>query len=202
MKEIFEKKIETETITNDKLDLSLFKRKSSAKTYRGWILGEFKKAVNEKNQDVAAILQTCYKKYMDFNQFESKALIEIEIVEGWKGTDSLDFFKGFTEDFIINSRQKDKETGEISTQSHQIPFKRVNLILWVIKHLKVEETIDYRKIVKKIIKSYDLQVGLDAFNGGRNRAKYYFPLYYYPIKILESLNFIKYSGRGKITRIK
>jgi len=32
--------------------------------------------------------------------------------------------------------------------------------------------------------------------------KQYFEKYYHPIKILEKLGIIKYSGRGEITRIK
>jgi len=36
----------------------------------------------------------------------------------------------------------------------------------------------------------------------KNRTDVYFPLYYYPVKILEALKIIKYGGRGKITRLK
>jgi hypothetical protein len=53
-----------------------------------------------------------------------------------------------------------------------------------------------------LIEFKSLNVGLDAFNGGRNRSAYYFPMYYFPIKILEFLEIIKYEGRGQVTRLK
>lgn len=56
-------------------------------------------------------------------------------------------------------------------------------------------------LVKGLINGLKLSVSLEAFNGGCNRAKYYFPLYYYPLKILEAKKMISYSGRGGIIRM-
>jgi len=81
-KEIFERNFEREIRHNENLDLSLFKKKSSAKTYQGWIIGQFKKAINDKNQDVAKILETCYYKYVEFDELRSTARLRIA---GWKG---------------------------------------------------------------------------------------------------------------------
>ena len=41
-----------------------------------------------------------------------------------------------------------------------------------------------------------------SVNGGSNRTKAFFPLYYYPIKVLEYQQYIKYGGRGTITRLR
>ena len=62
----------------------------------------------------------------------------------------------------------------------------------------------YRKLVPAIIKYYDFkEVDVDSFNGGKNRSKYLFPYYYYPLKILErSYKAIDYGGSGIIERIR
>ena len=133
MKEIFTRQVEIENCENDKLDLSILKKKSSSKTFKGLLLGDMKKAINSNNRDVAALIQHYYKKYMEFHKIESKQLVEIEIVEGWKGIDSIDIFMGFTEDFIIKRHQKDKETGEVTESSHSIPHENVNRLLYFIK---------------------------------------------------------------------
>jgi hypothetical protein len=42
---------------------------------------------------------------------------------------------------------------------------------------------------------------MDAFNGGKFRSRYYFPILYYPLKVLEYFGYIIYWGRGGITRL-
>lgn len=56
----------------------------------------------------------------------------------------------------------------------------------------------YREVVSILMTKYNLSIDIESFNGGKNRAKYYFPLYYYPLKILEYCKEIKYNGGGKI----
>ena len=73
----------------------------------------------------------------------------------------------------------------------------------MIEHLAKEnpDKIQYREIVKLLIGVYKIpDADRESFNGGSNRAKYYFPLYYYPVKILEYLDYIEY-GAG-IVRLK
>lgn len=54
-----------------------------------------------------------------------------------------------------------------------------------LRTIGVGEKTKYRKLIPSIIMTYHLPIEIEEFNGGKNRAKYYFPLYYYPIKILE-----------------
>ena len=54
---------------------------------------------------------------------------------------------------------------------------------------------------RALIDRFKIDIDLESFNGGKNRARYYFPLYYYPVKILEKMKYVEYGGRGKITRI-
>jgi len=202
---IYEKKerqIEYEERTEPKLDNSLFKKKGNSKTFKGYMIQKMKEARNLNNLEMVWTIQHFYKKYLEFESKIMVPLVEIEIIEGWKGKDKLNMSMGFNSNFSIIEHRKEKETGEVHDVPHLIPFENVNKILCIINKLKINESIPYRKVISRIIKMNDLQLGLNAFNGGKNRSKYYFPLYYFPVKILESLNFIDYSGRGVITRIK
>lgn len=128
--------------------------------------------------------------------------IEREInIFGWKGKDNIKI--GQTNNgFTIYEHRKTKETGEIITQKHFVPLENYNFILNLINKLDLQYQIGYRHIVKKIIGGRNLNVSIDAFNGGRNRAKIYFPYYYWPIKILEAQGKIAYFGKGGLMRLK
>ncbi len=194
-----------EEIKEPVLDLSILKKRSSGKTSSGICLGYIKKLHTKVPNEYILVLQNLYREIKNLEvseELKSKPFVEIEIVEGWKGIDSLEFFKGFNANFIIKSHQKDKETGEVTTQTHQITSYAINIALSLIKQQRVGEIIKYREFIPKVMKKYNLKISLNSFNGGKNRTKHYFPKYYYPIKILETLNIIKYSGRGDITRLK
>ena len=115
-------------------------------------------------------------------------------IYGINGIDNIEIMEGFTTDFVIKSHIKDKETEEITTQTHQIPFKNVNVLFFWIKKWKIGEKH----------KCYDFanKLGYSDWKELWKERKEYFDLYYYPIKVLEALKIIKYSGKGEITRIK
>jgi len=121
------------------------------------------------------------------------------IIEGWKGKDSLEFNEeeGF---YLVTEHRKNKETGEINTNTHQIPKKNVAKIYQILKdNFKKGQTVKYQELINLVIKENGLsECNRDNFNGGRNRAKYYFPYYYYPLKVLEYFNLIQYFGRGSV----
>lgn len=117
-----------------------------------------------------------------------------------KGNNALKFKKTKTE-WIITEPRKTNNNIE-SGLSKRYVTKKVLDDLWDI--IKSQVTIDepktnYRNIITQIKKNNNIKISLDSFNGGRNRARYYFPLYYYPMKILEHLQYIKYGGKGQIT---
>ena len=129
-----------------------------------------------------------------------QAIISHQIdLKSWKGKDVIGVSFNNKEWFITEHR-KDKLTGEVAKNTHIIPDKNVKAVKKIIKILcKKNESTKYINIVNEIMEENGLMFDISAFNGGKNRAKYYFPLYYYPMKVLESLNFIEY---GKIiTRI-
>jgi|TARA_R100001530_G_scaffold62534_1_gene44998 hypothetical protein len=121
-------------------------------------------------------------------------------VYGWKGKGSLDIVKcNDGERVLIIEHRKDKHTGEITKTTTEVDLQNV-LNLWQIlqKNCEVGETYGYRFLIDKLKKFYGFTVDVEAWNGGRNRSKYYFPYHYYPLKVLESEGLIKYFGRGGV----
>lgn len=191
-KEVFNKKIEDNF--DRKLDLNLLMKKSSAKTPAGLILGMAQKFKNDKNFEMALFCQELYKKIYALEKKRTTPLIEVEVIDGWKSKDSLEIYNGLQNDIIINSHLKDKDTGEVKTSSHVIPHENINRILFWVKKWKIGESHKCYEFAKIL-----------GFNGWKDlwrERRDYFNLYYFPIKVLEALNLIEYSGRGEITRLK
>jgi len=183
-----------EHIEEPLLDVKILNKKTNAKTFAGWLIGKTKQAKNEENPEVMHLLTSTYEKYMELEKRRLQPVIELEIIEGWKGIDNIELFRGFENDFVIKSHTKNKETGEVTTQTHQIKVEKVNTLFFWIKQWKLGETH----------KCYDFaeKLGYKEWKDLWKERKQYFEKYYHPIKILEKLGIIKYSGRGEITRIK
>ena len=173
--------------------IGFMKDKGNSKTFRGYLNGCIKKAVKEENKEMVILLRELLAK---FNEFYPNSIIknEIELIEGWKSIGSLESFEGFDKDFIIKEKIKDKETGEVKSVTHSIPRENVNRLFFWIKTWKVGEKH----------KCYDFapKLGYNTWKDLWRERKIYFAQYYYPTKILEALDIIKYSGRGDVTRIK
>ena len=118
-------------------------------------------------------------------------------LNAWKGKDVIEIQK-VNGGFMYIEHRKSKETGEVKTIKKFIPLNHVSSMAMILDTFPVNQVIKYREIVKKLIENYGISVSLDAFNGGKNRAEYYFPLYYYPLKILESKAKIQYKGSGEV----
>ena len=67
----------------------------------------------------------------------------------------------------------------------------------IIRHLDRKATA--KDCFAKIIKVLGLTgiVTVESFNGGKNRALYYFPYYYYPMKVLHYIGYIKMEKGSK-----
>ena len=193
IKEIKERNIETEIMTRKGENLEILKKRSSAKTYRGYLDGKLKKTIRNGNKEMEIILKELIRV---FNEFYPQRIIpkEIEIISGWKGKDVKEIYKGFEEDFIIKEHIKDKETGEVSTITHPVAKENVNRLLFWIKQWEMGE----------MHKCYDFaeKLGWNSWKDLWRERKIYFETYYFPIKVLEAIGIIKYSGRGEITRMK
>jgi len=183
-----------EHIEEPLLDVKILNKKTNAKTFAGWLIGKVKQARNENNPEVMHLLTSIYEKYMELEKRRLQPIIEVEIIEGWKGIDNIELFRGFENDFVIKSHTKNKETGKVTTQTHQIKVERVNTLFFWIKQWKLGETH----------KCYDFaeKLGYKDWKELWKERKQYFELYYFPIKCLEVMGFIKYGGRGEVTRVK
>lgn len=127
---------------------------------------------------------------------------------GWKGKDKIiiepiEYNGVWVKQWVVREHRKDKKSGDVATNNHIVDHEKVEVLRKIINLLcVVGESTKYRVIVKELMWHYDLDYNLEAFNGGKNRMKDYFPKYYYPIKILEKFNHIDYYGGGKVTRLK
>lgn len=185
----------------------------SAKTSLGLIKGLLLKFSKESKENPTATysvreLEMLFsEKLRELNKLEGeeekirKKLRNIS-VEGWKGGDELIIEKIGTKWHITEHRQ-DKLSGEVATISHKIPEENVEKLWVIIKNIcdSIGKSTTYRKLVPSVIETYHFPIELEEFNGGKNRNSFYFPYYYYCIKVLEHLNFIRYGGRGKILRL-
>ena len=193
-KTVYTQDIVTESRTEAKIDLSLFRKHGNSKTFPGYCIQKMKEAREKNNPEIVQLIQHFYQKYVEFEKEKSRPLIEIEIVEGWKGVDRIEVIKGFENDFVIKSHTKDKETNEVTTQTHQIPHEKVNTLFFWIKQWQLGD--------KHKCYEFATYLGYSDWKELWKERKDYFEAYYYPIKVLEALGMIKYSGRGDITRIK
>ena len=156
-----------------------------------------------------------------FKQKISKQLgIDIENkkeipLDAWKGKSGLYVSRNIEEKiFICIEYRKDKHTLEITECITIVPEEKVMNIWKIIceqieytptihfkdKKTKEKYRLNYRNTVKAVIDFYNLPVSINGFNGGDNRAKHYFPYYYYPLKVVEFYNNIHYT-RNTIFRL-
>ncbi len=116
--------------------------------------------------------------------------LKIEKIGFTRDGHSYDIHKGFDNDYKVFLY--DSDTPVI------IDKEKINYLLGIIKTLDVNQHYGARYFFNKIIPYYELDLNADEFSGGRNRAKYYFPLYLFPMKIIErELGLVKVKvGRG------
>jgi len=212
MVEIFERKdiekIEVIGTSNSLLAEENKKRKyrSNAKSKKGVILGLLQKFRNDTKKGITYTpleLQKVFEEAIN-HYIEKPKKKEVVIVEGWKGKDSYEIYKGVDNVFMLTEYRQDKETGEVNESTHEVQPEHINYLLSIIRKLDIGEHYGARYFWRKIIDHYNLNIEIDAFNGGKYRALYYFPLYMFPLKCIEASNVIKVidGGGGGIIRIR
>lgn len=82
---------------------------------------------------------------------------------------------------------------------HTISNENVQDLFKILSFLAIghNKAFTYKQIINGIIIQNKLDIGPDEINGGKNRGKYYFPLYYYPMKVLEHLGYVKRLSKGE-----
>lgn len=129
---------------------------------------------------------------------ENKNLRQIRVT-GWKGKDKIKIKKD-GKNWIVIEHRKDKKTKMVEVHNHYVKSENVAMVQSIVENYCFGHgEIKPREVWSRIIKQKKLSIDLDAFNGGSNRAKIYFPYFYWPIKVLEGLKIINYESSGKIT---
>jgi len=132
----------------------------------------------------------------------------IELIN-WKSKDEIEI-KRLLDNYLVIEHRKNKETEEVKEYKREIPIINVEMLWKIIeKHCELNKMYSYRYLVERVCATYNLpfieNLSLDtminAFNGGKYRSKYYFPFFYYPLKVLEYKEKIIYFGRGGIIRL-
>ena len=90
---------------------------------------------------------------------------------------------------------------------HVIPKRNVHILYKILRErCDAGVQYGYTFVVRHLLQHYGfhekegmtMEQMLTAFNGGRNRARYYFKYYYYPCRVLEHFGAIQYFGKGGI----
>lgn len=174
--------------------------KSMAKSIRGSLEGFRNKLLREEKEDVTYSAVEL-RVYMDeiikkFNEFYPHNIVKnsIKILGGWKGEGTINIYNnGFSEDFIIEIPIKNKETSEVEWQRKEVSKEDVNKMIRIVKKLKIDEEMTCYEGAKEL--------GYDEWKSLWRERKEYFNYWYYPVKILEALKIIDYSGKGTIKRL-
>lgn len=133
------------------------------------------------------------------NEIEKYKKANLVTLQSWKGVSGYEIHSG-PQFYRVVEYRKDKKTGEVKDSYTDVPKENVEFMRNLLKQFP--QKTRYRDVVPELIKQRRIPCDLEAFNGGTNRSAYYFPLYYYPIKILEWLKEIEYGGQGTITKLK
>ena len=132
----------------------------------------------------------------------------IELIN-WKSKDEIEI-KRLLDNYLVIEHRKNKETEEVKEYKREIPTINVEMLWKIIeKHCELNKMYSYRYLVERVCATYNLpfienlsfDTMINAFNGGKYRSKYYFPFFYYPLKVLEYKEKIIYFGRGGIIRL-
>ena len=184
--------VETIEIDKSKVDVAFIKKKTQAKTFRGYLNGCIIKT--KGNTEMEFLFRELLVK---FNYYYPQQIVktEIEIISGWKGKGEYNIYRNFEEDIVIRYPIKDKHTKEVTYQTKTIPKENVNKMLIIIRKLELDKKYSCYDIAKLL--GYDWKEDV-----WKNRTKIYFLEYYFPIKCIEAMGLIKYSGRGDTTRIR
>jgi len=95
----------------------------------------------------------------------------------------------------------DVETKEFykKSDSKRISYDNTRRLYDILEFLsRYNNEISYYDVVKQIILTRKLDVDVNEFNGGKNRALYMFPYYYNPLQVLKFLGIVGDAGKNNI----
>lgn len=172
--------------------------KINANSHRGIILSLLSKFRKDTEKgytytplELKQVFEEALTKYNELKK--SSDIVTLELPQ-WKGKDLPEIFDGFDNEFILLEHRKDKHTNEVETITHKVSHDNVNRLLKFIRTWKIKESRECYAFTEIL--------GFKDWKDLWRERKVYFDTYYFPLKVLEQLNVIKYSGRGKVTRLR
>ena len=100
---VIKKGYQIERIESQGLDLNLFKKRGSSKTFKGYLIQKMKEAREQRNFDVAQIIQHFYKKYLEFETSENIK------INSWRGKGGISLFNKPDSIVIEFAGKRDKD---------------------------------------------------------------------------------------------
>jgi hypothetical protein len=173
------------------------------------------KDLREENIDLKGTVEKMARRVSDLEksnmEITSPSAESVKNVP-WKGKDQPTISKIGDIWVWTEHRNMDKHGSDIKEINKTIPHLRVVELFDILINLTSEERkndprkykkepvkLKSRAVWARLMERHNLSdVEIDAFNGGKNRAKYYFPLFYYPMKILEHLKKVEYKASGQV----
>jgi hypothetical protein len=124
-------------------------------------------------------------------------------VQGWKGKATNEISEE-SDSYLLRCWKKHKDTGENYFTEHRVSKDSVDNLLFIIKqNCTPRQEYGPYFLWRKIIEFYsldrlenmDIELMMSVFNGGKLRAKYYFPLYYWVMLVLAEQGHIYYGEK-------
>jgi len=170
-------------LSKPKIDLSILKKKSSAKTSSGLILSYARQFKKDGNIEMTILFQEIYKKIIAMETSEKIKM------EKWRGVSGLSIIEHPDKFICITFKKADK--GETPKEiKKEIKKENINKLIIVLNSFENKEKIPTSDIAEKLFHKDWKKVFSD-------REKHISLTYM--LGILEQKNYIKYSRRGFTT---
>ena len=171
-------------------------KKSTAQSKEGLLIGLIVKLRNDSRNGISYTpkeLEIILTEHLERFKIKPRKVEEIQIVSGWKGEGTPEIYMGVETNFRCKEYIKGKWGEEDKERIIEVEKEDLNKMLFIIANLEMGISYKCYYIAKKL--------GYEWKELWKERAEY-FKYYYYPIKVLEALKMILYTGRGTIERIK
>jgi len=176
-KEVIEKRSNVLILEEPKIDVSIFKKKSNSKTFKGFLIGKIKQARDDKNTELVILLGELYKKYQEFNtaSFNPKK---------WRGKSGVQFIE--QPEIVISIRFRKKEPNNKPEEVKlELLREDINNVILILNKRNKDVWIETSDIAEELYhKEWKL-----VFS---DRKKH--------IYLVEILNYLEYKGLIEYSR--
>ena len=140
-KTIYERRVQTESISEQKIDTSIFKKRGKSKTFHGFLIQKIKEARNQGNKEMVFLLHEIYKKYRDFN-------IDFFNPRRWRGKSGVSFIE--KPEVVISIRHRKIEPYEEPEEVRMELLRTdINRLIWVVSTLNQGQYLKTSEIAEK-----------------------------------------------------